>query len=148
MSKWGNNDVTSAVNEGISCKYQENETCFSLMLSWNVFSKVRKDMTALPSRNLIENTDMPSLSDKSFFPLSSDNFWLHTIHINFFCNVTRGEHKNVTFYKSNAQPYQQNWFWPLWTKKIWFVKPNWISDKRDFRIFQHFLICPTHVSCH
>ena len=108
------------------------------MLSWNEFSKVRKDMTTLPSRNLIENTDMPSLSDKSFFPLSLDNFWLHTIHINFFCNVTRGEHKNGAFFKINAQPYQQILFWPLSTTKIWFVKLNWISDKRDFRIYQHF----------
>ena len=28
------------------------------------------------------------------------------------------------------------------------MKQNWISDKCDFRICQHFLICPTHVSCH
>ena len=33
-------------------------------------------------------------------------------------------------------------------KKIQFMKPNRISDNRDFRICKHFLICPIHVSCH
>ena len=83
-----------------------------------------------------------------FFPLFSDNFWLFTIHLNFFSKVIRGRRRNGTLNKRNAQPDQQNWFWHLSMKKIRFVTLNWISDNRDFRICKHFLICPIHVSCH
>ena len=110
--------------------------------------KVGKDLTALPSYNQMKNPDIPSSPEWRFFSWFSDKFWLRTIHDYFFGNVMHGRHRYGILYKRNVQPNQQNWFWPLLTKKIGFVKPNWISDNRDFRICKHFLICPIHVSCH
>ena len=118
------------------------------MLSWDVFPKVRNDLTALRSLNSMKNIITPSSPKWSFFPLFSDNFGLYTINNYFFGNVLHWRRKNGKLYKSNIQPNQQNWFWPVSKRKIRFVKLNWISDNRDFRICKHFLICPIHVSCH